>query len=131
VFTGAVSDEALRSLYHAANLFVYPTMGDSLPLVVMEAMACGLPVVSTTVGGLPYLVTPDCGTLVPPGDSAAVAAAVTAMLESPERMRTAGARGRARVATAFRWEHSARRAVAAYDKVLARKASVREAVFAD
>jgi hypothetical protein len=53
------------------------------------------------------------------------------MLESPERMRTAGARGRARVATAFRWEHSARRAVAAYDKVLARKASVREAVFAD
>lgn len=118
VFTGSVTDRELRALYQSATLFVYPTAGDTLPLVVLEAMASGLPVVSTRVGGVPYAVADDCGLLTSPGDPAATAAAIDAMLRSPERMRTAGACARARVLNTFRWERSARAAVAAYGRVL-------------
>ena len=121
VFTGGVTDEELRALYHLANLFVYPTMGDTLPLVILEAMACGLPVVSTTVGGIPYEVPAECGILVPPGDPQATAEAVNSMLNSPGRRELAGARARARVLNTFRWDASARCAVAAYEKAVSGK----------
>ena len=87
VFTGGVSNEELRALYHLADLFVYPTLADSLPLVVLEAMACGLPVVSTTVGGIPFAVRPEAGVLVPPGDVTAVSMAVNDLLADPSRRR--------------------------------------------
>ncbi len=121
VFTGAISDERLRALYHLADMFVYPTMGDTLPLVVLEAMACGLPIVSTTVGGIPFAVPPGCGILAPPGDPVAVAEAVSMLLQSPERMSAMGARARTRVLETFRWDASAERAVAGYRKVLANR----------
>jgi glycosyltransferase involved in cell wall biosynthesis len=118
VFTGGVSDGELRALYHLADLFVYPTMGDTLPLVVLEAMACGLPVVSTTVGGIPFAVPPEAGILVPPGDAEAVGEAVNALLADPGRRRAMGRMARARVDEAFRWSAAAERALSGYRSVL-------------
>jgi glycosyltransferase involved in cell wall biosynthesis len=117
-FTGEVTNPELRALYRSADLFVYPTKGDTLPLVVLEAMACGLPIVSTTIGGIPYSVPPECGILTEPDDPKATASAVTALLDSPERRAAAGRSARERVVSTFRWEASARRAVAAYGKAL-------------
>jgi starch synthase len=118
VFTGGVSDEELRALYHIADLFVYPTLADSLPLVVLEAMACGLPVVSTTVGGIPFAVRPEAGILVPPGDVAAVSLAVNELLADPSRRQAMGTAARARVVETFRWSAAAGRALDGYHTVL-------------
>jgi glycosyltransferase involved in cell wall biosynthesis len=118
VFTGGVSNEELRALYHSADLFVYPTMGDTLPLVVLEAMACGKTVVSTTVGGIPFEVPPECGVLVPPDNAGAVSRAVRDLLGAPEAMRSMGRKGRRRVETTFRWSLAAQAAVSGYEWVL-------------
>lgn len=116
-FTGGISNQQLRALYRAADVFVYPTSGDTLPLVVLEAMASGLPIVSTRVGGIPYEVTDDCGVLVDPGDAAAVAEATDTFLRSPEGRREVGRAARARVTEMFRWHRAAAAAVAVYERL--------------
>ncbi len=65
----APNSEPLLRLFAEADLFVFPTRGDCLPLAVMEALASGLPVVTTTVGALPEAVTHgETGWIVPPDD---------------------------------------------------------------
>jgi alpha-maltose-1-phosphate synthase len=118
VFTNAVSNSDLRALYHSADLFVYPTKGDTLPLVVLEAMACGLPIVSTTVGGIPYMVGPDQGILVSPDDPDAVAGAVNALLADPGRREAMAKSARENVRARFRWAAAANKAVDGYRAVL-------------
>lgn len=71
------NSDALRRLYSDADLFVFPTRGDCLPLAVMEALTSGLPVITTTVGALPEAVTHgETGWIVPPDDPAALADAL-------------------------------------------------------
>ncbi len=118
VFTGGVSDAELRALYRSSDIFVYPTRGDTLPLVVLEAMAGGLPIVSTTVGGIPFQVGGDCGLLAAPDDPAAIAARVTELLRDPARRRAMGQAARHRVETVFRWHLAAREAVKGYEAIL-------------
>jgi glycosyltransferase involved in cell wall biosynthesis len=118
VFTNTVSNEDLRALYNLATLFVYPTKGDTLPLVVLEAMACGLPIVSTVVGGLPFMVSPAEGVLVAPDDPDAVARAVDSLLGDPVRRRNMAAAVRAKVRNRFQWAAAAERAVEGYQSVL-------------
>lgn len=88
--------EPFRSLLAAADLFVFPTRGDAVPWVVLEAMAAGLPVIVTAVGAIPELVG-DAGVIVP-GDPAAVAEAVDALAAAPDRRAELGRRARRRVA---------------------------------
>ena len=82
----------------AAEVFVLTSTWEARALVVQEAMAAGVPVVVTDVGGLPDLVA-GAGTLVPAGDEAAVARAVEPYLREPAERRTAVVAGRARAAT--------------------------------
>ncbi len=73
----APNSEGLRRLFGLADLFVFPTRGDCLPLAVMEALASGLPVVTTAVGALPEAVTHgETGWIVPPDDAGALAGAL-------------------------------------------------------
>ncbi len=68
----------LRKLFAEADLFVFPTRGDCLPLAVLEAMASGLPVITTRIGALPEAVTHgETGWIVPPEDLDALVEAVT------------------------------------------------------
>jgi glycosyltransferase involved in cell wall biosynthesis len=76
-------------------VFVFPTLGDVRPLAVMEAMASGLPVVTTHVGAIGEQITEGVtGFLVPPGDHQAVAEAVLKLVADPELRRGMGAAGR-------------------------------------
>ena len=118
VFTGGVSDAELRALYRSCDVFVYPTRGDTLPLVVLEAMAGGLPVVSTTVGGIPFQVQSDCGMLVDPDDPGGIATRATELLADRQRREAMGAAARRRVESVFRWRLAAREAVKGYEAVL-------------
>lgn len=77
VFAGFVSSEELPFYYNTADFFVVPSKsGEGLPLVAEEAMACGLPVVATNVGGIGEIVTSRYGRLFPPNDPGKMAQAI-------------------------------------------------------
>ena len=85
---------------------------DGIPNVLVEAMACGLPVVSTTVAGIPELVKPgQNGLLVPPRDVAGLAEALAALLRDPEQRQALGRRARQTVVAHFDLQAAAREIV--------------------
>jgi glycosyltransferase involved in cell wall biosynthesis len=85
-FTGQLSKEAWWQLAAEHDIFINTTHFDNTPVSVLEAMALGLPVVSTAVGGIPYLITPDVtGKLVPDADTDAMVAAITELLQQQEQ----------------------------------------------
>jgi colanic acid/amylovoran biosynthesis glycosyltransferase len=92
-------DEAgVRAALAAAQALILPSFAEGLPVVVMEAMAAGRPVIATTIAGLPELVTPDVGWLVPAGDAAALAGAIATLAATPPTTLVAmGDAARARV----------------------------------
>ena len=97
--TGWASGEEVRKQIVGARALVLPSFAEGLPVVIMEALALGRPVLSTYIAGIPELVEPNaCGWLVPAGS---VEALVEAMLEvlrtSPERLEELGREGRRRV----------------------------------
>jgi glycosyltransferase involved in cell wall biosynthesis len=83
---GTVDDEALQALiYSAADVALAPSIADNQPLIALEAMACGTPVVAFAVGGLPEIVRDGVsGFCVPRSDSVALAAAVAPLLANPD-----------------------------------------------
>jgi glycosyltransferase involved in cell wall biosynthesis len=80
-FHGAQPKPAVAALMQAADFLVLPSLGETFAVVVVEAMACGLPVVATRVGGVPELVDPDTGLLVEPGSAEALGAGLDRMLD--------------------------------------------------
>lgn len=83
-FHGSQPKAAIAQMMRAADLFVLPSRFDNLPCAVVEALASGLPVVSTTVGGIPELVDERSGMLVPPDNPAALTDGLHDMLEDLE-----------------------------------------------
>ena len=107
---GRVDDATLHAWFEAASLFVHPTRYEGSSIVTLEAMTHRLPVVATTAGGLPDKVRPgDTGWLVPPGDGAALSAALRSALASGAKLATMGLAGRALVEQSFSWTSSAAR----------------------
>ena len=97
--TGWASADEVRDELLAARALVLPSFAEGLPVVLMEAMALGRPVVSTFIAGIPELVSPEAGWLVPAGDVDELARALRAVLDaSPERLTEMGRVGRQRVA---------------------------------
>lgn len=91
-FAGECEDDVLARLYHTSSLFVLPTYHEGYGMALAEALARGLPVVSTTAGAVPDTVPSDAGVLVPPGDHRALAGALGRLL--PEGSGPAGRDGR-------------------------------------
>jgi glycosyltransferase involved in cell wall biosynthesis len=92
----------IRHLYRQSDVFVLSSVEEALPNVILEAMAAGLPVVATRVGGLPEAVVPeDTGLLVSPRDVDGLAAALGSLLDDPEARRDLGRRGRQRAVAQF------------------------------
>ncbi|MCK7625321.1 glycosyltransferase family 4 protein [Streptomyces sp. RS10V-4] len=119
LFAGA-ADSAVP-WYRAADLVVLPSLREGMALVPLEAMACGRPVVLGDVGGaresLPADAADDC--LVPPGDPAALARAVTALLADAERRTALGRRLREHVAVAHDVQRTAGAVLNVYRELLA------------
>lgn len=87
IFTGYLPNAQLPAALAAADLFLMPTLcHEGLPMTIIEALACGVPVIASRMGGIPYAVDDGVtGTLVPPADAAVLAAAASALLVDPRR----------------------------------------------
>jgi glycosyltransferase involved in cell wall biosynthesis len=81
----AVTQEEVADWLRKADLYVHPSRADTFPSGVLEALACGAPVIASRVGGISEQVTEETGVLVEPGDPAALAAAIESLLTDPER----------------------------------------------
>jgi glycosyltransferase involved in cell wall biosynthesis len=116
-FTGRISDAALVRQYARVSLAVVPSLYEGFGLPAGEAMACGVPVISTTGGALPEVVA-EAGVLVPPADPDALAGAINELLEDPRRAFRLGRAGHRRVQQHYTWRRTAIRTVAVYRKVI-------------
>jgi glycosyltransferase involved in cell wall biosynthesis len=91
-FHGQIDHAEVIRLLQQADLFCFPTASEGFPKVVLEALACGLPVVTSPVSVLPLLIGNGCGCLIEEPSPAAIAGAVRKCLEDPERYRAMSAR---------------------------------------
>jgi len=113
-------------LLAGADLFVLSSRSEGLPMSVLEAMAAGLPVVASAVGGVPELVRDgETGALVPPGDSAALAQAIRRIACDPALRDRLGESGRQRVEREFSIAGCRREHVELYRTLVAPKRTSR------
>lgn len=109
-FLGRVSTSELAALLAQATVFALPTLREPYGIAFLDAMACGVACVGTRVEAVPEIIRDgETGILVPPGDPAALAAALERLLGDPPLARAMGARGRARVFAGALWSHVAAR----------------------
>jgi glycosyltransferase involved in cell wall biosynthesis len=115
-----------RLLLDAADVFVLPSLHEGMPLVALEAMEAGLPVVATDVIGTAEVVVPGrTGVLVRPGDAPALAEAIGALLADPDRRCRLGQAGRCRYLRSFTRQRMAADVWAVYEQVLRTAGAVR------
>jgi glycosyltransferase involved in cell wall biosynthesis len=115
-YTGYVEQEDLPALYSAASAFLFPSLHEGFGLAALEALACGVPVVTSNTSSLPEVVG-DAALLINPADIHALAAATARILDDPglaARLREAGPKR----AAPFTWDACAEKTVAVYRELL-------------
>ncbi|MCZ6802325.1 MAG: glycosyltransferase family 1 protein [Nitrospirae bacterium] len=116
MFTGVVSDECLVSLYQQASVFVFPSLYEGFGLPVLEAMACGCPVISSNTSSLPEVVG-EAGMMVDPLNIPEIVEAMGQVLTDPNLAGTMRHLGLMH-AQQFSWDNTARATVALYEKIV-------------
>jgi alpha-1,3-rhamnosyl/mannosyltransferase len=115
VVTGPVSEPHLDALYRGADAFVYPSMYEGFGLPVLDAMARGVPVITSNTSSLPELVG-TAAVQVSPASTAELASALERVLSDQDQRATLAAAGRARAAE-YSWERTARATIDVYERV--------------
>ncbi|MBU0972458.1 MAG: glycosyltransferase family 4 protein [Proteobacteria bacterium] len=116
-FTGRIDHDRFVREYARASIAVVPSLYEGFGLPVGEAMACRIPVISTTGGALPE-VAGNAAKLVPPGDARALERAIVELLEDPAQREILAQRGYERVLAEFTWEKTAIRTAEAYREII-------------
>lgn len=115
-FTGNIPEADLPGIYNGADLFIYPSLYEGFGLPVLEAMACGTPVITSNTSSLPE-VAGEAALLVDPYNVEEIAAAMRYVLDDPDLAQELRIRGLER-AKEFTWEKTARQTISIYEKVL-------------
>jgi glycosyltransferase involved in cell wall biosynthesis len=124
-FRGQLGQREMPTVYRSADVVVCAPWYEPFGIVPLEAMACGRPVVASSVGGLIDTVVEDAtGLHVPPRDEDAVAAAVDGLLADPERREAYGRAGRARAEARYTWHKVAADSERVYERMLAASGAV-------
>ncbi|OWW22233.1 glycosyltransferase family 4 protein [Noviherbaspirillum denitrificans] len=120
-FTGRVDNADMAALYRGADIMLNPSLVDNMPNSVLEALASGVPVISTNVGGVPYIVEHGkTALLVPPKSPGEMAAAIASLLADPSlagRLRDAGIES----VQQYTWANVRERLLRTYEQVLAKR----------
>jgi glycosyltransferase involved in cell wall biosynthesis len=118
VFAGRVENSEMPTLYKTMSIALNPSLADNMPISILEALASGVPVVSTNVGGVPFVVEDGkTALLVPPGDHEAMAQACLRLLADPalaEKQIQAGQE----LAREFAWNRVRGKLFAVYSEAL-------------
>jgi len=116
---GNVSYEKMPYIYSISDVVVLPSLREGTPLVLLEAMACGKPVVATRVGGIPEIVEHgEGGLLVRPKDVEGLSKAILTLLEDPGLREEMGKKARRRAVKEFDWDIKADEVIRVYKEVL-------------
>jgi glycosyltransferase involved in cell wall biosynthesis len=116
LFPGYIAGDDVAALYSLATVFAYPSLWEGFGLPVLEAMACGTPVLTSNVSALPE-VAGDAALFVTPTDVEAIADGLARLLDDAALRAELGARGVRRTA-AFSWKRCARETLAVYTSVV-------------
>jgi len=123
IFLGSVANTDMPDIYRAADLSVLPSLAEATSIAGLEAMATGLPLVGTNVGGIPTIIeNGTTGFLVPPHSPGTMANALWPLISDADLRRRMGAAARAKVEREFTWPIIVRKTVAVYRATLARAA---------
>ncbi len=113
-----VPEHELPLYYNMASVFMLPSLWEPLGIVVLEAMACGIPVVSSDTGGPRELVTPDCGFLARPKDPADIYAKLKLLLQDEGLRKRMGTAARRRAVENFTWDIAAQKMEKIYESLM-------------
>jgi len=122
-FAGMVKHDELPRQYRDAAVLVNPSLSETFGMSLIEAMACKTPVIATAVGGMPQVVSGDCGLLVPSNDAASLAEAILSVLSHPGANATVE-RARNRTVEEFSWYAIAQDTLSLYMELSQRNAKI-------
>jgi len=122
-FTGWIPDSELQALYLSADLFVYPSAAEGFGLPILEAMACGVPVIGSNCTSIPEVIG-NAGIIVNPDDIDELADAILRILTDQNLRKQLIQRGYER-AKAFTWERTAKETLEVFEEVYRRKGCIR------
>ena len=121
LFLGSVPNAEMPEVYNAADIAVLPSHMEATSIGGLEAMACGVSLVGTAVGGIPDLITEGVtGRLVRARDPEALATGIRYLIKNPERSRAFGVAARQKVVSQFSWPQIARRTLKILQETAAR-----------
>lgn len=115
---GYVSEAEKRELLESASIFVLPTYAEGLPIAMLEAMAGGNAVVSTSVGSIPEIVGPENGALVDAGDADDLADTLETLVGEPASVERMGRRNRGLARERYDWDGAVESLLAIYDEMM-------------
>ena len=110
--------DLMPRLVPSADIVVIPSFYEAVSLAALEALSCGVPVVASDVGGLPYIVNSNNGILVPPGDPVVLATALSQLLANETSRLEKGHNGRQLVLDKFTWDRVAKDTTAFYSDLI-------------
>lgn len=108
IFTGRLTNGEVQQVVNAADIYVQPSLMEGCSIAIIEAMACGKPVIAADVGGNPDIISKETGILIEPRSSEALREALKICLTEPERRRDMGLAGRRRVELELNWRQLAK-----------------------
>ena len=116
---GNISHEEVAEFMKGAYLLVLPSYAEGIPNVVLEAMSCGTPVIATTVGGIPEVISDGVnGFLVEPGNVNKLTELILMVLDDDATRRRVGDKGRSLICNKWTWQENAKRTLELYRKIL-------------
>ncbi|WP_268258151.1 glycosyltransferase family 4 protein [Halopiger djelfimassiliensis] len=119
-YHGYVSEEKKRDLLADGTIFVLPSYAEGLPIAILEAMAAGNAIVSTSVGSIPEVITEDRGRVIEPGDPSALRTALQSLCRSNSEVSRMAVRNQEIVQTKYNWECIASELYDTYSELLSR-----------
>ncbi len=119
LFLGCVKDEDLPMLYNCADIFIYPSLYEGFGLPPLEAMACGIPVITSNTSSLPEVID-NAGIMVDPNDVNSLCEAMYNVLKDRELWHHMSNKGLERTKL-FSWKETAKKVLEIYDEVLVKK----------
>jgi alpha-maltose-1-phosphate synthase len=118
IFTDYLTTIEQRALYQLASVLLFPSLADTLPLTIIEAMASNLPVIAYDVGGISYQLQDGCGILVESGDTNSFLNAIEQAISNPAMLNKIALKAKARQESIFSWEKAARTTIDVYKQFL-------------